>query len=120
MFNSDTTKFYTQVFGLQFYLLKIRGVKILCGAVWWCPNLVVGKRLWDLNAIFNEVFFRPCVLKKENISAIIQNGRLIRANNKVGTIIKEFNFKKIIRSPITMSSDLLFIPTIQKKFTPLI
>ena len=75
-------------------------------------NPTDGKILWQIKAKSEEGFCRGApVISNGILYATEQNGRLVSAISNSGVITKEFDFKEIIRSPITFDNELLFIPT---------
>lgn len=76
----------------------------------------IGKILLQIQAKSEEGFCRGApIVTNDNLYAIEQSGRLISAELKDGSVTKEFDFKEVVRSPLTLEGDLLFIPTTQKR-----
>lgn len=75
-----------------------------------------GKINWQIKSKSPEGFCRGApIIFEENLFATEQNGRLVRATLNDGKIIKEFDFNETIRSPISISNEILFLPTTMKK-----
>lgn len=75
-----------------------------------------GKLLWLIVGTSNEGFCRGApIVTNEHLYSAEQSGRLIKAGLNDGMVLKEFQFKEMIRSPLTLEGDLLYIPTTQKR-----
>ena len=79
-------------------------------------NPIDNKILWQINAKSEEGFCRGApVTINDTIFATEENGRLIKANLSDSKILYEYNFNELVRSPITIDGEILFLATTKKK-----
>lgn len=114
----DRSIFWTkELAGLAFDSMKyINSVLFVQAKNIYAFEPSIGKVLWQIQAVSEEGFCRGApIITNENLYAIEQSGRLICAGLNDGAVTKNFEFKEIVRNPITFEKDLIYISTTNKR-----